>query len=507
VVTDNTMVYLVGAGPGNSGLLTLRAVECMAQADLVIYDKLVNPRLLELAPQAESVCVTELGDTHAERHGPCQQRMIEAALQGKRVVRLKGGDPTLFGRAGEEAEALREAGIGFEIVPGVTSALGAAAYAGIPLTHREHASAVAFLTGHEVKSNLDWGNLARFPGTLVVYMGLNLLEDVQKRLLREGKDEHTPTAVIQWATTGAQSTVVGTLREVVHKVRAEGLISPCLIVVGSVVSLRTRLQWFERQPLFGKRILVTRPRRQAIEMMRRLEVLGAVPLLLPAVEIGLPPDSKAVDDVIERIASFDWLVFTSGNGVRALLGRLFETGHDLRRLGHIHLAAIGPSTAKALTEYHLRADVVPPQYCSEGLAESLRPLVQGKRVLLARADRGRDLLRQELSRIAEVEQVAVYSQIDAFQHDATVLDAIRDGQVDYVSLTSSNIARSFIRSLDETSLARVKSGSMKLVTISPETSRAVREMGLAVSSEAQQYDLAGVIEAMVQMSEGTQRMS
>jgi uroporphyrinogen III methyltransferase/synthase len=495
-------VILVGAGPGDPGLLTLRAVECLNQADLVIYDKLVNPRLLEHAPHAEYECVTEYAEVHRERHQPCQDRMIEAAREGKRVVRLKGGDPFLFGRGGEEAEALRKAGVPFEIVPGVTAALGAAAYAGIPLTHREHASAVAFLTGHEVKSNLDWGNLARFPGTLVVYMGLNLLEQVCARLLREGKDERTPVAVVHWATTGEQRTLTGPLRDIAGQVRTEGITSPALILVGSAVSLHERLAWFERRPLFGKRVLVTRPRHQAGDMVRRLEALGAVPLVLPAVEIGPPQDWSPVDVAIDRLDVYDWIVFTSSNGVRALLDRLFHRGQDLRRLGPVRLAAIGPSTAQALAEYHLRADLIPDRYCSEGLVEALRERVAGRYLLLARADRGRDLLRKELSRIADVEQVAVYSQVDALGHDPAVLDRLRRGEVDYLSLTSSNIARAMIGLLDEASRQRVERGEMHLVSISPETSKAVHAAGLPVAAEAAEYTVAGVIAAMLRLAAG-----
>jgi uroporphyrinogen III methyltransferase/synthase len=495
-------VCLVGAGPGNAGLITLRAVECLAQADVVIYDKLANPRLLELAPQAERVCVTAFGDTPRDQHEPCQQRMIAEARQGQRVVRLKGGDSFLFGRGGEEAAALRQAGVPYEVVPGVTAALGAAAYAGIPLTHRGLASAVAFLTGHEVKENLDWGKLASFPGTLAVYMGLNLLEDVRDRLLREGMDGQTPAAVVHWATTGEQRTVVGSLGDIAGKVRAAGITSPALLIVGRVVALREDLAWFERRPLFGKRVLVTRPRQQAGDMVRRLEVLGAVPLVLPAVEIGPPPDWAPVDRAIDRLEEYDWVVFTSSNGVRALLERLFQRGHDLRRLGPVRLAAIGPSTAQALAEYHLQADVVPDRYCSEGLVEALRGRVAGRRVLLARADRGRDLLRDELSRVAEVEQIAVYSQVDSVDHDPTVLESLRRGAVDYVALTSSNIARSLIGLLDGEARARVDCGKIKLVTISPETSKAVREAGLPVAAEATDYTVAGILDAMVRLAAG-----
>jgi uroporphyrinogen III methyltransferase/synthase len=338
------LVYLVGAGPGDPGLLTQRAVECLAEADLVLYDKLVPLRLLDHAPaQAERICVTELPGCHPQRSPQIQHTLIEAARQGKRVVRLKGGDPFLFGRGGEEAEALRAAGISFEIVPGVTAALGAAACAGIPLTHRAHASAVAFVTGHEdpakPDSALDWGALAHFPGTLVLYMSIARLPQIVPVLLEGGKAADTPAAVIQWGSTGNQRTIEAPLSQLPQAVQASGVTSPAIIIIGSVVTLRGQLEWFEHRPLFGKRVLVTRPRHQASSLMRHLEQLGAMPVLLPAVEIREPADWSAVDQALAHLAQYQWLVFTSANGVHALLRRLGQTGRDLRALGSVRLAS------------------------------------------------------------------------------------------------------------------------------------------------------------------------
>src|SRR5438445_5834208 len=275
-------VFLVGAGPGHPGLLTLRAVECLSQADLVLYDRLVSPRLLDYAPDAaECVCVTELAEHHVERCPHVNQTLLEAARQGKRVVRLKGGDPLVFGRGGEEAETLREAGIPFEVVPGVTAAVAAAAYAGIPLTHRLHASAVAFVTGHEhpgkPDSSLDWPVLARFPGTLVIYMGMSRLPMIVQALIEHGKPADTPAAVVHWSSIGAQRTVEAPLRDLPEAVQRAGVTAPAIIIIGSVAALRSKLAWFEDRPLFGKRVLVTRPRHQAGELVHRLEELGAGP--------------------------------------------------------------------------------------------------------------------------------------------------------------------------------------------------------------------------------------
>jgi len=392
------LVYLVGAGPGSPGLLTLRALECLAQADLVIYDKLVPPRQLDyIAPAAERLCVNDLPGAHPERWPHVHQAMIEAALQGKRVVRLKGGDPFIFGRGGEEAEALGNAGIRFEIVPGVTSAIGAAACAGIPLTHRQHASAVALITGHEYPgkpgSMLDWAVLAKFPGTLAIYMGISRLPQIVEALLAHGKAADTPAAVVHWASTGDQQTLTASLADLPAAVLNSGLTAPAIVIIGATVALRDALHWLERRPLYGKRVLVTRPRHQAGDLIRRLEQLGAIPFVLPTVEIREPADWTDVDRAIANLASYQWLVFTSANGVQALLRRLRQTGRDLRHLGGVQLAVIGPATAAALRDYHLEPDLMPETYNSEGLAAALRPRVAGQRVLLARADRGRDVLR------------------------------------------------------------------------------------------------------------------
>ncbi len=498
-------VYLVGAGPGDPGLLTLRAVECLARADLVVYDKLVNPRLLDHAPPtAERICVADLADCHIDRYGPVRNTLIDAARQGKRVVRLKGGDPFLFGRGGEEAEALRQAGISFEIVPGVTAALGAAACTGIPLTHRLHASAVAFVTGHEnpakPESALDWSALARFPGTLVIYMGMARLARLARTLVEHGKDPATPAAVVHWGTTGEQRTVEAPLATLHRAVLDAGMAAPALVIVGPVVALRAHLAWFEQRPLFGKRVLVTRPRRQAGDLVRRLELLGAVPFVLPAVEIGPPTDWGPVDRALSALSSFQWLVFTSSNGVHAFLGRLRAQGKDLRALGGIRLAAIGPGTADALRGYHLEPDLVPTEYRSESLAEALKHQVVGQTVLLARADRGRDVLRDELAKVTRFEQVAVYSQIDAVDADSHVLDCLRRGEIDFITLTSSNIARALARALDDATRARLQSGEVRVVTISPVTSVAAREAGLPVAAEATEYTVPGLLAALVELA-------
>jgi uroporphyrinogen III methyltransferase/synthase len=331
-------------------------------------------------------------------------------------------------------------------------------------------------------------------------MGMSRLPRIVATLLEHGKDPATPAAVVRWGTTGEQQTVEAPLAELPEVVLRAGLAAPALIVVGPVVALRERLAWFEKRPLFGKRVLVTRPRRQAGDLVRRLELLGAMPFVLPAVEVGPPADWAPVDRALDALASYQWLVFTSANGVQSFLGRLRERGMDLRALGGIRLAVIGPATAEALRGYHLEPDLMPGEYRSEALAEALKERAAGQTVLLARADRGRELLREELARVARVEQVAVYSQVDSVEAGSPVLDCLRRGEIDYVTLTSSNIARALVRALDEACRRRLESGEVQLVSISPVTSAVVRELGLPVAAEATEYTIPGLLDALVRLA-------
>lgn len=494
-------VFLVGAGPGNPGLLTLRALECLARAQVVIYDRLLPERLLDFAAQtAEMIPVESLPGRHAERCPHILAALLDAARRGKRVVRLKGGDPFLFGRGAEEAEALRQAGIPYEIVPGVTAGLAVSAFAGIPLTHRLHASAVALVAGHECAkpdAAIDWAALAGFPGTLVFYMGMANLPLITRNLLQSGKAPDTPAAAIRWGTTGEQRTVEAPLCSLADAVRDSGLTPPALVVIGSVAALRPQLAWWEDRPLFGQRVLVTRPRPQAHAMMRCLERLGAVPFLLPTVAIAEPADWSPVDRAIADLKRYDWLVFTSANGVHALIRRLRHLGRDLRALGTLRLAAIGPGTAETLRGYHLEPDLVPSQFDSETLAAALHERAAGKRVLLARADRGRELLREELAKMAEVVQVAVYSQTDALPAGSTVLDRLSRGEMDAITVTSSNIVRALHAGLDDAARERIRRGEIGIVSISHVTSATIRELGWPVAAEATEATTAGVIEALV----------
>jgi uroporphyrinogen III methyltransferase/synthase len=501
----NPRVFLVGAGPGSPGLLTVRGAEVLARADLVLYDQLVPTRLLDGAPPgAELVCVRDLPGQHPDKYPHIHQKLIEAAKAGKVVVRLKGGDPLIFGRGGEEAEALRAAGLNYEIVPGVSAAMAAGAYLEVPLTHRMYASSIALVTGHELPNKpgnkLDWKALAAFPGTLAIYMGIARLPVIVAELLKYGKPPDTPAAIIERASVGEQRSVFAPLAALEDARRNAGLEAPGLILVGEAVAHRAAHPWFEVRPLFGQRILVTRPAHQAADLVCKLEHLGAVVSRMPVVEIREPADFGPVDRALTqlRAGAWDWLVFTSANGVHALLRRLDAVGGDLRALGGVKLAAIGPKTAEALREYRLRADVVPgATFSSEGLAEALKPHVAGQRVLLARANRGRALLHSELASVATVEQVAVYDQVDLMEPDAATLDALRRGEIRYVLLSSPAIARGVLGGFDETVRGRVERGEIRLVAISPVTGDAVRELGLPVAAEATTFTEDGLIDAVV----------
>ncbi len=499
------LVFLVGAGPGDPGLLTLRAVEILSFADLVLYDQLIPRRLLDFAaPHAERVCVRDLPATTQDRYPLIYERMIDAAREGKKVVRLKGGDPLVFGRGGEEAEALRASGIPYEIVPGVTAALATAAFLDIPLTHRGHTSAVAFITGHELPtkpgSKLDWEPLAKFPGTLAVYMGIARLPILVSELLKHGKSPDTPAVIAERVSTGEMRSVKTRLADLEAVRRAAGLEAPGLILIGEAAGYRPDVSWFEARPLFGRRVLVTRPRHQAEPMVRELERLGAVPAVLPTMTITDPDDFAPLDDALNALRSPDggceWVVFTSSNGVHALFRRLKHLKRDMRDLGRVKLAAIGPKTAEALAEYHLTADVVPDTYIAEGLVDALREKVAGQRVLLVRANRGREHLPTELAKVASVRQVVAYAQVDAVDADDPALAALRRGEIEFVTLSSSNVARGLLGTFDDHLKGRVLRGEVKLVCISPETGKTVRALGYPVAAEATVYTAAGLVAAV-----------
>ncbi|HEV7224625.1 MAG TPA: uroporphyrinogen-III C-methyltransferase [Pirellulales bacterium] len=495
-------VYLVGAGPGDPGLITLRGVECLRRADLVLYDYLVNSSILQhLRPGAEAICLGRHGGGRLMSQQEVNERLVSAARLGKTVVRLKAGDPAIFARAAEEIEYLSAAGISFEVVPGITAAFAAGSYAGIPLTHRDAASAVALVTGHEQDEKrepaLDYAALAVFPGTLVFYMGVTSAPVWTQALLDAGKAADTPAAIVRRCSWPDQTTVRCRLDEVAGRIVERRIRPPALVVVGPVAALQPTVSWFANRPLFGRRVLVTRPdgrhaERRADPLAERLQELGAEVLVQPAIEISEPQDWAPVDRALRKLDDYDWLVFSSANGVRFLLERICQKHGDLRRLGRIRLAVIGPGTAEALQAYRLKPDAAPSEFRAEALAEALAPLAAGRRFLLVRASRGREVLAERLIAAGgQVDQIVAYRSTDVDQANPEIEAALAAGRVDWITVTSSAIARSLV------SLFGDKLRRAKLASISPVTSATLVELGHPPAAEAVEYTLLGVAEAIL----------
>ena len=384
-------VFLLGAGPGDPGLITVKAVECIQLCDVIIYDYLAAPALLAIAPEnTEQIYVGKKGGDHTMKQDQINQLIVDKALEGNIVCRLKGGDPYIFGRGGEEAEILKSHDIPFEVVPGITSGIAATAYAGIPLTHRKMTSTLAFITGHEdptkATSSIHWPSLAQGIGTLVFYMGVKQLPGIVKQLLENGKPSDTPVALVRWGTTSRQQTITGRLDNIVGIVKAAGFRAPAIIVVGDVVKLREKLNWFEQKPLFGKTIVVTRARQQASDLVKQLNSLGAETIECPTIKIVPPENIDPMTEAIQRLSDYDWLVFTSVNGVLSFFNRLFEMGKDVRALGHLRLCTIGPVTAQQLMTYGLKTYILPETYRAESVVDAFeKESIKGKRVLFPRA--------------------------------------------------------------------------------------------------------------------------
>jgi uroporphyrinogen III methyltransferase / synthase len=490
------IVYLVGAGPGDPGLITARALELIVAADVIVHDRLIPRDALAAArPDAELIYVgKEPGATSVPQEG-IEDLLVDRARQGKLVVRLKGGDPFVFGRGGEEAEALAAAGIPFEVVPGVTAGIAAPAYAGIPVTHRDDASAVAFVTGHEdpekEDSALDYEALARFPGTLVFYMGVKGLTRIADALIAAGRDPSEPAAVVERGTLPGQRTVSSTLDGIAAVAAEAEIRPPSVTVVGGVAARRERIGWLERRPLHGRKVVVTRARAQASELARRLEALGAEPVELPAIRIEPRIDTDEVRRAIQALHSYALVCLTSANGVGLLFDAMAAQGRDARALANASVAAIGAGTELALAQHGVVADIVPERFVGEELVAALNRLeLRGKPVLVARAAEARELLPNALrERGAEVDVVALYETV-AETPDPAELERARDA--DFVTFTSSSTVRNFL----EASPNGIPEGA-KVVSIGPVTSEAAREAGLTVDVEAERHDIDGLVEALL----------
>jgi uroporphyrinogen III methyltransferase/synthase len=493
-------VYLVGAGPGDPGLITVRGLDLIRKADVVVYDRLVNRRLLSNAPvQAEQVFAGKSPEGAAMDQGTINDLLVREAREGKTVVRLKGGDPFVFGRGGEEAQALARHGIEFEVVPGITSAVPA--YAGIPVTHRDVSSSFTVITGHEDPnkelSNLDWGKLAGAAGTLIILMGISRLEGTVQKLIEHGLAKDTPAVSTEWGTEYQQRTVEGDLSDIVERARTAGLGAPAVTVVGEVVRLRESLRWFDKKPLFGKRVLVTRARAQAGALSELLEEAGSVVSEVPSIEIQDPEDWGPMDKAIAGLADYSWVIFTSVNAVDSFFHRLGLASMDARSMAGIRVCAIGPATASALLGNGIHADYVPAVYTAEKVAEGLGSGgLAGSRVLLPRADIAPAELVQAIEEQgATVEQVVAYQTVTPRLSGHEAREALVGGRVDVVTFTSSSTVRNFHALLgdDATDLLN----KVTTACIGPVTARTAEGLGIQVGILAAEHTIRGLVAAIV----------
>ncbi len=500
-------VYLIGAGPGDVKLITVKGLECIQKADVIVYDRLANPRLLSYRkPEAKLIYVGKSPDRHTLTQDEINRVLVEEGLKGNVVARLKGGDPYVFGRGGEEGEELRKAGVAFEEVPGITSAISVPAYAGIPITHRDFTSTFTVITGHEEPgketSNINWPRLAQDPGTLVFLMGVGNLPQIVEKLVTNGKDAQTPIALIRWGTRPEQQVVTGNLANIVDIVNKAGLKSPAIIIIGQVVTLRDTLRWFEDQPLFGKRILVTRSREQASVLTEKLERLGAEAWEYPTIKIQEPEDLTFLDQAVANAGAYDWIIFTSVNGVKAFFNRLKAQRLDIRSLNNAKICAIGPKTAEALEERGLLVDVMPEVFRAEAVVAALEGRIQtGDKVLLPRADLARQVLVDSLQQLgAQVDEIIAYQTVLADTSDTELLlEKLQAGEMHIVTFTSSSTVTNFLQLVGE---HRQLLKGVKIACIGPITAETAEKNGLHVDICAQQYTIDGLVEAIVTYVQG-----
>lgn len=493
-------VYLIGAGPGDPGLLGLKAKECLETADAVVYDRLADPRIIEFCRKdAEMVYVGKASANHTMRQPDINKLLVKLAAEGKTVARLKGGDPFVFGRGGEEAIELLEAGLPFEFVPGVTSAIAVAEYAGIPVTHRHVATSFAVITGHEDptkgESTINWKGLATAVDTLVFLMGVENIERISSQLIANGRSADCPAAVIRWGTRPEQRTLITTVGKAAADVKATGMKPPAIFLVGEVIKLREQLQWFDNKPLFGKTVIVTRARAQASALTKKLEAQGARVLEVPAIKIVPPADFAPLDKAIAEIDTYKWLILTSVNGVEYFFNRLQKAGKDSRALCGVKIAAIGSATAEALKGYGITADLVPSAYKAEELADALAEDTKaGDKLLLARAKVARNVLPERLRALgAQVDVVAAYETVADCQNKEELLEALESGEASVVTFTSSSTVTNLLDVLgDKKDLLN----KVALAAIGPVTAETLEKNGLKPAISAAEYTIDGLMTAI-----------
>lgn len=495
---QNGTVYLVGAGPGDLGLVTLRAKECIERADLIVFDHLANPETLSWARDGAEIIYAgkEPGESQLSQQ-EINTLLVDKAREGKQVVRLKGGDPFVFGRGAEEAEAIAKAGIPFQIVPGITSAIAGPAYAGIPMTHRTHNSHVTFFTGHEDPakpgSAIDYAALAKLGGTQVMLMGVERLGAITSEMLNQGVRSDLPVALVRSATTGEQQTLTGKLSDIAQKAVASDFKAPAVAVFGDVVALRDHLGWYEKRPLLGKRIVVTRTRKQASALSNKLRALGAHVIELPTIRIEPPTDLREFAELVQDSHVYDWIVFTSANGVEAFFDIFFKLYDDAREIGAARIAAIGPATAQRVKDFHLRVDLQPDEFVAEAVVKEFEKQgsIENLRILLVRAEKARDTLPKELSGLgAIVDEGFAYRTTPETRDTSGARRRLAQDGADLITFTSSSTVENFL------ALGLPWPKGMRIASIGPITSKTVRDHGLTVDVEARRHDIDGLVQAI-----------
>ena len=497
------IVYLVGAGPGDAGLLTMRGAELLARADVVVYDALVNPDLLRLAPrEAEIIFGGKRAREHALSQDELNTLLVTKGREGKTVVRLKGGDPYIFGRGGEEAEELCAAGIPFEVVPGISSIVAGPNYAGIPLTHREHNAMVTVFTGHEdptkPESTLDYRRIADLPGTKVIVMGTERIKHIADSLISHGMSRETPVGMIRWGTTGRQQSVQGTLSTIAAVAEEAKLSAPTITVIGDVVKLREKLNWFEHRPLFGQRVVVTRTREQASQLSRQLLELGAEVLEIPTIKI-VPPDNKQdLMDALLGLGEYDWIIFTSPNGVDAFFSYFFKAFEDLRDIGGVRIAAVGSVTAAKLRELHLKVDLMPDEYVTRKIISAFREYesIENLRMLLVRAQVANPELPKALEQAgAIVDDIAIYKTVPETEDRNGAAARFAEAGADWITFTSSSTVQNFHARFNLPDVLK-RYPKTRLASIGPETSKALMELGVKPTVQAKEHTIDGLVKAL-----------
>lgn len=498
------MVYLVGSGPGDPGLLTVKGKECLEKAEVVIYDRLVNPALLNYANKnAELIYVGKSPDKHTLTQDEINFLLVEKAQTGKIVVRLKGGDPFVFGRGGEEAETLVSSNISFEIVPGITSAIAVPAYAGIPVTHRDFTSTIGIITGNEdpdkEETKIDWSKLTGF-GTLIFLMGMANLPKIIDKLLIHGQPPETPIALIRWGTRSEQETITGNLTDILEKVNQTNFKNPAIIIMGEVVNLREKLNWFENKPLFGKSVLVTRARAQQSALAEQLEDLGAKVIEVPMIAIESPPEWEQVDRALTKLDIYQWIIFTSVNGVNQFINRLLATGRDIRSLKGPKIAAIGSKTSEALEKLALKVRYMPERYVAESFIEECVGLIKpGEKILLPRGDLARKMIPKALREMGcFVDEIIVYRTVKEQKSNQKLIKTLRNKEIDLITFTSSSTVQNFMELIPSGEKAELLEGVI-IASIGPVTTKTAEELGLTVTITAETYTVDGLVEAVLRL--------